>query len=315
MLKSTAVRRLSWVPVVAALLTTTPGSAAGTNAPAPAPATASSEDAAVKQAYRDANAEYALGNFAAALKKFEYVFRVKQLPGLLFNIAQCHRQLREFDQAANTYRSFIRLDPANPQVDRAKELLKQVEDSIRTQNQVQRAPPLDANGSDPLPRKTSSEPELQPTTTVEVTPPPSAAKPLPSAKTGTAIATPGLPAETKITGLEPSAAKQPAPKASTSPAAPLVLGNAPKPPEQKSSKHILAWTGVGVGAAAIAGGVIFGSQSSSAKDDLSKGSLTRAQADDKVSTMQRDATLGNVLLIGGVVVLAGAVACFFLGAP
>lgn len=128
--------------------------------PALAADPAPSIDDQAKAAYREASAEYALGHYRDALAKFELAFKLKQLPGLLFNIAQCHRQLKQFEQAATTYRSFIRLDPQNPQVDRAKELLVQVDEAVRLQDRAQAAPPLDANGHDAPPARAQVAPPV-----------------------------------------------------------------------------------------------------------------------------------------------------------
>src|SRR5216683_645646 len=80
------------------------------------------QPSAAKEAFDDASAEYALGHYTQALAKFELAFKLKHVPGLLFNIAQCHRQLKQFELAATTYRSFIRASPDTKQTVIAKQL-------------------------------------------------------------------------------------------------------------------------------------------------------------------------------------------------
>lgn len=97
----------------------------------------------------DAQAEYDLGHFKPSLDLFEKLYKLKPIPGLLFNIAQCHRKLGELDAAANTYRSFlVKADPESREAERARDLLTEVEDAIRTERKAADAPP---HGTAPLP--------------------------------------------------------------------------------------------------------------------------------------------------------------------
>lgn len=133
-----------------------------------------------RRAFQEGNAEYSLGHFKEALGHFERAFKLRQAPALLFNIAQCHRQLREFDQAATTYRAFIRLDPSNTQVGLAQELLDQVELAMKVQNSAQHAPPLDVSGQDVVAAKpTPPPPMITQVPVAAVTPPPTPEAPRP----------------------------------------------------------------------------------------------------------------------------------------
>src|SRR5438270_108619 len=53
---------------------------------------------------RQAEAEYNLGDFRGALVKFEALYKETGKAALLFNVAQCHRQLGDLQQAAVNYR-------------------------------------------------------------------------------------------------------------------------------------------------------------------------------------------------------------------
>ena len=48
--------------------------------------------------FSEGNAAYEQGDFREALKSFEAAYRLAPLPGFLFNVAQCHRQLGDFAQ-------------------------------------------------------------------------------------------------------------------------------------------------------------------------------------------------------------------------
>ena len=54
---------------------------------------------------------FALGRFDEALEQYEKAFEAKPLPGFLFNIAQCHRNLGNIDQAIFSYRKYLREAP------------------------------------------------------------------------------------------------------------------------------------------------------------------------------------------------------------
>ena len=101
------------------------------------------DSAKARQLYGEGKAEYDLGHTAQALAKFEAAYRAKPVPGLLFNIAQCHRLLGDLKSAAMTYRAFLRNESAGTaQAQKAAELLKQVEEAMERQSSAQQAPPL-----------------------------------------------------------------------------------------------------------------------------------------------------------------------------
>jgi len=84
--------------------------------------------------HTSAQHEYDLGHFRQSLDLFEKLYKLKPLPGLLFNIAQCHRKLGELKEAASTYRSFLVKDEGRSlETIDAQELLAQVEEAIRQQ--------------------------------------------------------------------------------------------------------------------------------------------------------------------------------------
>jgi hypothetical protein len=68
------------------------------------------EVAAVRRAQR----AYELGQFEQALTDYGEVYRLKASPKILFNIAQCHRQLGNYERAAFFYRRYLALSPKKP---------------------------------------------------------------------------------------------------------------------------------------------------------------------------------------------------------
>ena len=60
-----------------------------------------------------------LGKFEPALAELEEAYKLKAAPGLLFNIAQCHRQLKHYERAAFFYKAYAEAG-TGPQVEVAK---------------------------------------------------------------------------------------------------------------------------------------------------------------------------------------------------
>jgi tetratricopeptide (TPR) repeat protein len=58
--------------------------------------------------------DYDLGSFDKALDEAEQAYRLDPLPQILFNIAQCHRALKHWEQAAFFYRRYLLKLPAAP---------------------------------------------------------------------------------------------------------------------------------------------------------------------------------------------------------
>jgi tetratricopeptide (TPR) repeat protein len=61
--------------------------------------------------YERAEKLFALGRFEAALTEYEAAFEARPLPGFLFNIGQCHRNLGNYDAAIFSFRKYLRLSP------------------------------------------------------------------------------------------------------------------------------------------------------------------------------------------------------------
>jgi tetratricopeptide (TPR) repeat protein len=72
--------------------------------------------------------KYTLGDFQEALRLFSEAYDLQPLPGILFNIAQCQRQLGNWERAGFFYRRYLSLSPARPKnAAEAETLLHEVE--------------------------------------------------------------------------------------------------------------------------------------------------------------------------------------------
>ncbi len=83
------------------------------------------DEAKARALFGDAQKNYDLGLFDRALEQYTEAYKLRPLPGFLFNIAQCQRQLGNFKEAAFFYGRFIdnsKADASN--VDLAKQLFE-----------------------------------------------------------------------------------------------------------------------------------------------------------------------------------------------
>jgi tetratricopeptide (TPR) repeat protein len=71
-------------------------------AAAPADSTAQA-----REHFKNAQLHYSLGEFEEAVKEFREAYRLRQEPAILFNIAQCHRQMRQWKDAYFNYRQYL----------------------------------------------------------------------------------------------------------------------------------------------------------------------------------------------------------------
>ena len=65
------------------------------------------DEARAKALFKSGMKTYDVGDFEGALKLYSDAYQLAPLPGFLFNIAQCHRQLNNFERAAFFYQRFI----------------------------------------------------------------------------------------------------------------------------------------------------------------------------------------------------------------
>lgn len=78
--------------------------------------------------FADGQKAYDLGEFDRALTLYSDAYKLKPLPGFLFNIAQCHRQLANYERAAFFYGRFVdNSKPEAPNVGLAKDLMADME--------------------------------------------------------------------------------------------------------------------------------------------------------------------------------------------
>lgn len=155
------MRRHPQVLVVALMISLT-GAIASESKAAEGTATVA---ATAKAHFKQGRMHYQLGEYREALNEFKEAYRLKQDPSFLYNIAQCHRQLREYAEAIRLYGNYLR---EAPDADNRDEVERQIRDlKIAAEKQRQKeqsAAPSEAptTGSPqpigPLPPATASIP-------------------------------------------------------------------------------------------------------------------------------------------------------------
>lgn len=117
--------------------------------------------------YQRATQHYNLSEFAEALAAFRDAYRAFPEPTLLFNIAQCQRQLGDKSAAVLTYKAFLREMPNTPNRTEVSGLIITLERQLQDEQSTRARPPggvLPPPGSvgAPGPTVASTAPPQQP---------------------------------------------------------------------------------------------------------------------------------------------------------
>jgi tetratricopeptide (TPR) repeat protein len=93
--------------------------------------TASADDPATRSARRHferGEKLFALGKFDDALVEYQTAFDAKPLPGFLYNIGQCFRNLGDLDQAIFSFKKYLRLEPEAENKEAVERLISDLEE-------------------------------------------------------------------------------------------------------------------------------------------------------------------------------------------
>src|ERR1700722_11885914 len=80
-----------------------------------------------KDLFQKGTAAYALGDFAVALDDYTQAYAADPIPGFLFNIAQCHRALHDWELASDFYHRFIVAKPDAKNAEEVWRLIAEVD--------------------------------------------------------------------------------------------------------------------------------------------------------------------------------------------
>ena len=90
-------------------------------------ASAASSEREARRLAQEAQKFYDLSKFEDALKDFAASYELSPKPALLFNMAQCHRMLNNYEKAAFTYRRYLSQVPNAPNAAQVREFIKEME--------------------------------------------------------------------------------------------------------------------------------------------------------------------------------------------
>ena len=294
---------------------TNPPPAAPAQAPAPLPAAApgsgeKSDGDVAREFFKEGLAEYELGHYQEALALFEKAYKKKSVPALLYNIAQCHRQLGDLKMARATYKTFIAKQPDSPMAKVAKENLVEVEHALEVQSAVRTASPTELVPPAAEPKgqgEVGDEPRAPAASKAKAEP--AAAEPVVAAVKGPAP---------KPEPARPQASKAPEPADGTAglmpplPAPPVALSGSASTAAQPEGDRTVTWIAGGAAVVALGAGGFFALQSQGTASDISSTPRTGPEVQQLNDQMRSQASKANLLLRVGVGLVAVAGVCFAL---
>jgi tetratricopeptide (TPR) repeat protein len=80
--------------------------------------------ARAKKHFKQGQVHYANGEHGKALEQFEAAYSYKELSGFLFNMGQCHMELKQFDMALKRYNQYLRESPKARNRDKVEDLIR-----------------------------------------------------------------------------------------------------------------------------------------------------------------------------------------------
>jgi tetratricopeptide (TPR) repeat protein len=139
-----------------------------------APARAGADDPdtrAARAQFQRGEAAYQQGRFDQALSAYQAAYAAKPLPGFLFNVAQCYRNLGNDERAVFFYRRYLSLDPKTDNRALVEQLIAESQKRLAPVT-----PPVPAVGTPPVrtappPLRLRPSPALTPPPMLVATPP------------------------------------------------------------------------------------------------------------------------------------------------
>src|SRR5437868_11892187 len=87
-------------------------------------------DKEARRLFQKAELSFNVGKFAEALTDYQAAYEAKPLPGFLFNIAQCYRNLGDYERARFFFRRYLTLEPKSPNRRRVESLIDEMTKKI-----------------------------------------------------------------------------------------------------------------------------------------------------------------------------------------
>ena len=93
------------------------------------------------QLAREATGHFRLNEFDGALKAYAEAYRAFPEPSLLYNIAQCHRQLDHKQDAVRFFKSYLNEVPTAENKDEVERFIQKLEAALKEENAARNMPP------------------------------------------------------------------------------------------------------------------------------------------------------------------------------
>lgn len=132
-----------------------------------APSSLRADKTKARALFDRATKQYNLGEYATAAEAFKAAYDEFADPTLLYNLAQCERQLAHKQRAITLYHSYLREVPGAPNAGEVRRLISGLEEELQHEEQTRKQAAVTATSSAPTP------------STPEMTPPPAPAPPPP----------------------------------------------------------------------------------------------------------------------------------------
>jgi tetratricopeptide (TPR) repeat protein len=147
------------------------------------PARADDAEKEARRLFQKAELSFNVGKFADALTDYQAAYQAKPLPGFLFNVAQCYRNMGDFERARFFFRRYLALEPRAPNKRRVEELIDEMTKQLEAkQAQGTATPPATTPPAPPPPPAETPPPSVTPIASAETpgatepaAPPPAAA--------------------------------------------------------------------------------------------------------------------------------------------
>jgi tetratricopeptide (TPR) repeat protein len=90
-----------------------------------------------RELFQKAEMSFNLGRFSDALADYQAAYQAKPLPGFLFNIAQCYRNLQSYERARFFYRRYLALEPRSANRRLVEDLIAEMSRLVEKSEQAQ----------------------------------------------------------------------------------------------------------------------------------------------------------------------------------
>jgi tetratricopeptide (TPR) repeat protein len=166
-------RNAGWVGQVVALVMLLGSSGLARAQDAPPPKLTEAQKRETRERYEKATKLYNLGKFTEAIVEYQAAYLVSADPVMLYNIAQCHRNNSQPEEAIRFYKNFLRNSPNTPNRAQVEERIGEMEKLAEEKRKQAAAPPPPVQTAPPVETQTPTGPTApSPVTPPEVTAPP-----------------------------------------------------------------------------------------------------------------------------------------------